>query len=185
MAAKSQKVKSVSGKNAYGTIPAVAARADPKKLTKEESRFVVGVIRKMDPIEVCRSLGFKDPELTAFDILGRPHVQAALSARAMRHVMGSLLPSALLAHQEVLDDKTAPPAARMAAVRAVYELTHLADQSVIDATPADNRPLSEYSPSELRDLINRGNKALEQLDAQMVTINGGNPPPVIDQDAQD
>lgn len=155
-------------------VPTINSRADHeagiKKLSKEEARFVVGVIRRMDPIEVCRTLGYAEPDLTAYEFLGRAHVQEALRARAMRHVFGALLPSALLAHQEILDDRAAPPSARMQAVRAVYDLVSLSGDMNAEHEQRNNVPISEMSAQELQSKVDRLRNDLAQLDNSLVDI---------------
>lgn len=152
------------------TIPAIEAGSNPSPLTREESRFVLGVIRKLDPVEVARTIGYDAPEVMAYHLLGRPHVQAALKARAMRHVFGALLPSALKAHDDILNDASAPPAARMQAVRAVYDLIRLENESGLDTDSVDRRPISERTAAELEELVTAARNKLDKLDRELVDI---------------
>lgn len=139
-------------------------------LDKKEARLITGLLRRLDPVEAARNAGYGEPEISVYEVLGRPHVQEALKARALRHVFGRLLPTALRAHDELLSDPSTPASARMQAIKSVYDLANLTSETEAQTSRKNSRPLSDMSADELRDLIEGGRKALSEIEVRAIDI---------------
>lgn len=157
------------------------AKALGLEISQKEARFVSAMVRaiatadgKVDPVDAARLAKYAEPEVSAYDLLGRPAVQAALSARAVRHIFGRLLPAALVAHEEIIIDKSASPSARIQAIRAVYELSGIDGQTIHETTSNSGKSIAEMSRDELSDLVDKSREALHVLEGRAVDITPEN-----------
>lgn len=143
-------------------------------LTIGEHRFASAVARGIDPVDAAQSAGYGgDPALVAYTLLGRSRVREALKIRALRHVYGSLLPKALRAHEQILDDMAATPSARIAAVRLVYDMSGMSGEAADKDTAESGKPVSEWTSDELTEALERAQSALGVLEYRALDVTPG------------
>ena len=114
--------------------------------------------------EAARRAGYADASQEAWRLMRKPHVLAAIREHRERLISGSLSNIAAETLREVMENKTYPASARVAAARAVWEAAgHFTGPGKELGT---GKPLNEMSEDELRAFIAR---------ADQVIANGGAP----------
>lgn len=111
--------------------------------------------------------------IAAYTLLGRQRVREALKIRALRHVYGGLLPKALKAHEQILDDDTATASARIAAVKLVYEMSGMSVEAADKDTAEAGKPVSEMTAEELQARLEAGREALGVLEYRAIDVTPG------------
>lgn len=140
------------------------------ELDKRESLFIAAMLKWKTPEEAAALAGYPQPDVAAYDLLGRPHVKKHLSMRAVRQVFGKLLPTALQAHWEILQDPSAPASARMTAIKETYNLAGLHEEAVDTVSSANVKTIAEMSTEDLQEMIEKAERALGELGARATDV---------------
>lgn len=134
------------------------------RMTAQEVEFVEAMVRTADPLYSATVAGYAQPASAASKAMRRPEIAAAIHAQARARIVaeGSAVAGKVLI--EIAMDATAPKAPRVAAARALAEMTHLGG---IEGNGLD-KPLSEMSRAELVEARQRAVAFLADLDAPVI-----------------
>jgi hypothetical protein len=124
-------------------------------LTAMQRTFIVTLVRQgCTPTQAARQAGYSEPKTSAYDLLKKEHIQAAVRIERGRYVSSDLANVATSTLRTIMLDDQAPASARVQAARTVLELSR--DIGRAAATTGDSdRELSEMSAAELAGLIDR------------------------------
>lgn len=130
------------------------------------------MVRTADPIYSATVAGYSSPAKRVSDLMKRPEIAAAIHAQARARIVaeGSAVAGKVLI--EIAMDEAAPKAPRVAAARALAEMTHLGG---IEGSGLD-KPLSEMSRAELVEARQRAVAFLAELDAPVIEAVALAPP---------
>jgi phage terminase small subunit len=134
------------------------------RMTPQESAFVEAMVRTGDAVYSATVAGYAQPPSAASKALKRPDIVAAIQTAVRLRVQGEGAAVARTVLVEIALDKTAPKAPRVAAARALAEMTHLGG---VEGAGLD-KPLSEMSRAELVEARQRAIAYLAELDAPVL-----------------
>ena len=124
-------------------------------LTAMQRTFVITLVRQgCTPTQAARQAGYSDAKTSAYDLLKKEHIQAAVRIERGRYVSSDLANVATSTLRTIMLDDQAPASARVQAARTVLELSRDIGRAA-DKGGESDRELSEMSASELAGLIDR------------------------------
>lgn len=134
------------------------------RMTHQETAFVEAMVRTGDALYSATVAGYAQPASAASKALKRPDIVAAINSAVRLRVQSEGAAVAASVLVEIALDKTAPKAPRVAAARALGEMTHLGG---LEGAGLD-KPLSEMSRAELVEARQRAVAYLAELDAPVI-----------------
>lgn len=130
------------------------AAAIVSQLTQMQQDFVFAIVSEgCNPTEAARRAGFESPKAAAYRLPRIPHIAAAIRQERIKLFDADLANVAAHTLRSVMQDTSAPAAARVSAARTVLEVTRELGRAKED--PADDKSLGEMTADELASLIDR------------------------------
>jgi hypothetical protein len=130
------------------------------RFSQQEAAFIDFMVSSSDPVYAAEKAGYGSPKQRASDLCKRPEVQAAVRAAVLARVNTEGVSVAAGTLISIAKDETAPKNSRVAAARALAEMTHLGG---IDGLGVD-KPLSEMTRLELSEARDRAVAYLAELE---------------------
>ncbi|RUP22320.1 hypothetical protein [Methylobacterium sp.] len=134
------------------------------RMTPQETAFVEAMVRTGDALYSATVAGYAQPASAASKALKRPDIVAAVQTAVRLRVQGEGAAVAAQTLIEIASDATAPKAPRVAAARALAEMTHLGG---LEGAGLE-KPLSEMTRAELVEARQRAVAYLAELDAPVL-----------------
>jgi len=110
--------------------------------------------------EAARRAGYADPGPRAYELIRKPHVQAAILAEQRRVINGDLANIALRTLRNVMEDETAPASARVSAARTSLDIGGYTQKS--NQADGQRDSINDMTYDELQDYVRRGREYLDQ-----------------------
>lgn len=161
------------------TMTKANTSAASNTLTDQQMEFVRSISQdNVTPTEAARRAGYSQPNTAAWRLMKSPQVAAAVKQAHFLEVDSNLTGVALKTLKAVMEDEKAPASARVAAARAVVDMSGLAGRKLSDEEAGKDtsesmtdflKGLSDEALNELSSAVrNEKNKLMGQL-AQLPT----------------
>ena len=121
------------------------------KLTDQAAAFIDAIVDGKNQTQAARIAGYAFPAQSGCTLMKSPGIVAKIQQERQKIFHTDLCSVATSTLKEILIDKECAPAARIAAVRTVYEVCNMIGKH--STKDNDNRALGEMSPQQLAGLI--------------------------------
>tara|TARA_B100000953_G_scaffold53141_1_gene41193 strand:+ start:60 stop:521 length:462 start_codon:yes stop_codon:yes gene_type:complete len=122
------------------------------KLTDQATAFIDAIVNGKNQTQAAKIAGYAHPSQSGHVLMKSPGIVAKIQQERQKIFHTDLCGVATSTLREILTDKECTPAARIAAVRTVYEVCNMIGKH--STKDNDNRALAEMSPQQLAGLIN-------------------------------
>lgn len=147
-------------------------------LTDKQRKYVEGVARGLSSTEAARQGGYaySSPQslrVQASRLANDPDIQQAIFEHRQRRLQ-NLAGKALATLEGILDDPTAPPAARMQAVKWTMEACGFGIENrriAVRHPEDDNKPLSNYTLAEIEEMAELAATNLKRVQGQVIEVS--------------
>tara|TARA_B100000953_G_scaffold168442_2_gene138761 strand:- start:59 stop:502 length:444 start_codon:yes stop_codon:yes gene_type:complete len=123
-----------------------------KQLSDQAAAFIDAIINGKNQTQAARTAGYSHPAQAGYTLMKSPGIVAKIQQERQKIFHTDLCGVATATLREILEDKECAPAARIGAVRTVYEVCNMIGKHSVKDN--DNRALAEMSPQQLAGLIN-------------------------------
>ena len=122
------------------------------KLTDQAAAFIDAIVDGKNQTQAARIAGYAFPAQSGCTLMKSPGIVAKIQQERQKIFHTDLCSVATSTLKEILIDKECAPAARIAAVRTVYEVCNMIGKH--STKDNDNSALGEMPPQQLAGLIN-------------------------------
>jgi hypothetical protein len=148
-------------------------------MTPRQKAFAANLAKGMSASDAARASGYSDNSegglrTTGSRLLNDPRIQQAAFLERERILNGSLASRALKTLGDVMDDQTAPPAARIQAARFILESAGhgVANKALAARHPEEGgKSISQYTTAELEEFVRLASENLRQAHGRVIDMD--------------
>lgn len=130
-------------------------------LTDMQLVFVDVMASGATQTEAARQAGYSSPGNAGYHLMRLPHIAAKVRAEILATIGTEGVSVAWQTLKEVMQDKKAPAAARVAAADKTLKVAGLLDKQGKGSAPDKSKPISEWTVEELENAIGGIERALD------------------------